>query len=453
MVLDDGRLVVAHAGMKEAYQGRSSARVRDFALFGETTGETDEYGLPVRVDWAADYRGARRRRLRPHHGARAAVGERDDRHRHRLRLRWPADGAALARARAGLGPGRADLLRARAPGRLRTPTRRRRRDGRRSARRRASTTRADRALPARPHGRRRQARDRDAASRAPSAIREENAAAAIEVMSRFAIDPRWLVYLPPTMAPCATSRAADLLEHPDQAFDEFAAAGVAEVVCEEKHMGSRAIVVVCRDEEAAAPPLRRRRRRDRRDLHPHRPPVLRRAPPSARMRSPGSATAVGAAGLWEELETDWLVLDCELLPWSAKALGLIREQYASVGAAARAGLSGSIATLERAAERGLDVGELDRRRALAARPGRALRRRLPPLRLAGRAASPTCASRRSTCSPPRARPSSSASTPGTSSAATASPPRAPTGSAAPTAASSTSPTTPPAPPRPPGGRR
>ena len=43
--------------MKEAYQGRSSGRVRDFALFGETTGETDEFGLPVRLQWAGDYRG------------------------------------------------------------------------------------------------------------------------------------------------------------------------------------------------------------------------------------------------------------------------------------------------------------------------------------------------------------------------------------------------------------
>ncbi len=56
-VLDGGRLVVAHAGMKEAMQGRGSGPVREFALFGETTGETDEFGLPVRYDWAAEYRG------------------------------------------------------------------------------------------------------------------------------------------------------------------------------------------------------------------------------------------------------------------------------------------------------------------------------------------------------------------------------------------------------------
>ena len=56
-VFDDGRLVVAHAGMKAEMQGRGSAKVRDFALFGETTGETDEFGLPVRYNWAAEYRG------------------------------------------------------------------------------------------------------------------------------------------------------------------------------------------------------------------------------------------------------------------------------------------------------------------------------------------------------------------------------------------------------------
>ncbi len=43
--------------MKDEYQGRASARVRDFCLYGETTGETDEWGLPVRSNWAASYRG------------------------------------------------------------------------------------------------------------------------------------------------------------------------------------------------------------------------------------------------------------------------------------------------------------------------------------------------------------------------------------------------------------
>ena len=82
-------------------------------------------------------------------------------------------------------------------------------------------------------------------------IREENAAAALEVMSRFAADPRWLIYLPPTMSPCETSREPSLLEHPAEAFAYYRGEGVPRVVCEEKHMGSRAVVVVCRDERTA----------------------------------------------------------------------------------------------------------------------------------------------------------------------------------------------------------
>ena len=53
--------------------------------------------------------------------------------------------------------------------------------------------------------------------------------------------------------------------------------------------------------------------------------------------------AVGTAGLWDELDTGWLLLDCELLPWSAKAEDLLRHQYAAVGAAARAALPAAVA--------------------------------------------------------------------------------------------------------------
>lgn len=68
--------------------------------------------------------------------------------------------------------------------------------------------------------------------------------------------------------------------------------------------------------------------------------------------------AVNSAGLWEELETDWLLLDAELLPWSAKAEDLLRNQYAAVGAAARSALPAATSVLEAAAARGLDVGAL-----------------------------------------------------------------------------------------------
>ena len=55
--LDGGALVIAHAGIKEDMLGNDSREIRAFCLYGETSGETDEFGLPVRYHWAAEYRG------------------------------------------------------------------------------------------------------------------------------------------------------------------------------------------------------------------------------------------------------------------------------------------------------------------------------------------------------------------------------------------------------------
>ncbi len=56
-ILDDGALIIAHAGLKEEFHGVESNASRAFALFGERTGENDETGRPIAVDWAADYAG------------------------------------------------------------------------------------------------------------------------------------------------------------------------------------------------------------------------------------------------------------------------------------------------------------------------------------------------------------------------------------------------------------
>jgi protein phosphatase len=56
-VLDAGRLVVAHGGLKEHMHGRETERIRAFAMYGDTTGEFDAWGMPVRLDWAEHYRG------------------------------------------------------------------------------------------------------------------------------------------------------------------------------------------------------------------------------------------------------------------------------------------------------------------------------------------------------------------------------------------------------------
>jgi protein phosphatase len=166
-------------------------------------------------------------------------------------------------------------------------------------------------------------------------IREENATAALEIMSRFAANPKWLVYLPPTMSPSETTKREGYLEHPPEAFTYYRNQGITHVVCEEKHMGSRAVVVLCRTPDAA-----RRRfgvvgddvgiiytRTGRRFFDDG---ILERELLSMLGR------AMDASSAWDRLATDWVVLDCELMPWSAKSQALIRQQYAAVGAAAGA---------------------------------------------------------------------------------------------------------------------
>jgi protein phosphatase len=187
-------------------------------------------------------------------------------------------------------------------------------------------------------------------------VREENTAAALEVMSRFAANPKWLIYLPPTMSPTETSQRDRLLEHPAEAFAYFRENGVRRVVCQEKHMGSRAVVILCRDEAVAVSRFgidgdgagiiyTRTGRRFFED----------RAVEAELLEHLRAACT--AANFWDEFQSDWFCFDCELMPWSAKAQDLLKNQYAAVGSAAKAGLDAAVAVLEQSASR-LDVNEL-----------------------------------------------------------------------------------------------
>ncbi len=180
-------------------------------------------------------------------------------------------------------------------------------------------------------------------------VREENAVAALEVMSRFAVDPHWLIYLPPTMAPPETCKSGDFLEHPRETFAYFRHQEVPRVICQEKHMGSRAVVVLCRDSEVAR----------RRFGVPAGDGVIHTRTGRPFFSEPGLETEVldrlrGAmerSGLWGRLETDWVCLDTEIMPWSAKAQELLRLQYAPTGASARASVSAAIDALRRSSPR------------------------------------------------------------------------------------------------------
>ena len=344
-VLDDGNLVVAHAGMKQEMQGRGSGRVRDFALYGETTGETDEFGLPVRHDWASEYRGAAtvvyghtpvpepewlNRTVNIDTGCVFGGKLTALRYPEREFVSVPAAQSYCEPARPFLPPeDQAPALSAQQAHDQVLD---------------AEDVLGKRIVPTRLRGN--------------VTIREENAAAALEVMSRFAADPRWLIYLPPTMSPCETSGEAGLLEHPAEAFAYYRGQGAPQVVCEEKHMGSRAVVIVCRDEAAA----RERFGVAAGDLGIVTTRTGRRFfnDPDLECRFLERVRdALSVADVWGKLETSWACLDCELMPWSAKAQELLRTQYAAVGAAGSASLPRAVSALERAAGR-LDAEDRDK---------------------------------------------------------------------------------------------
>ena len=334
---DDGNLVVAHAGMKEEMAGRGSGKVRDFALYGETTGETDEFGLPVCWNWAAEYRGKAivvyghtpvpepewlNRTINIDTGC--VFGGR------LTALRYPEKELVSAPAAATYSEPAKPFL----PEEVAAPAL-------------TAQQRQDELLDIEDVLGKRIVQTRLARN---VTIREENAIAALEVMGRFAANPKWLVYLPPAVSPSETAGDPELLEHPAEAFGYYRQAGVPTVICEEKHMGSRAVVVICRDEDVA-----RRRfgavdegigacytRTGRRffDDDEVEGELLTRV-----------RDAAERSELFERLETDWLLIDCELMPWSAKAQELLRRQYAAVGAAARLGLSETVAALDAASGR------------------------------------------------------------------------------------------------------
>lgn len=335
-VLDDGKLVVAHAGMKEEMQGRGSGGVREFALYGETTGEMDEFGLPVRYNWAADYRGS----------ANVVYGHTPVPEPEWLNrtvcidtgcvfggkltaLRYPErEFVSVAAQRVYCEPSRPFLP----PVLSAELSAQHQQDDYLDADdvlgKRIIATRLQRNV----------------------TIREENATAALEVMSRFAANPKWLIYLPPTMSPCETSSRAGLLEYPEQAFAYYRQQGVAQVICEEKHMGSRAVVVVCRDAVIA---------RERFGIADGETGIIytrtgRRFFGDASLESAlleRIRGAMTACNFWEQFQTGWACLDCELLPWSAKAQELLRSQYAAVGSAGRGALPKAVEALAAAAKR------------------------------------------------------------------------------------------------------
>lgn len=335
-VLDGGRLVVSHAGILEEMQGRGSGAVRSFCLYGETTGEIDEFGLPIRHNWANEYRGQ----------AMVVYGHTPVPHAEWLNRTINIDtGCVFGGRLTALRYPEQELV--------------------------AVAAKETYYEPVRPIGyflpSKTAQQDHDdvlhiedvtgkriiqTRLRNNLTIREDESIAALEIMSRFAIDPRWLIYLPPTMSPCATSSLPEFLEYPTEAFAYYRSRQIDKVVCEEKHMGSRAVLVVCKDTETAI---------SRFGAVENQLGVCYTRTGRPFFGQPELEHAflervnacLTQTGFWDKFDTRWVCLDCELMPWSAKAQALVKDQYAAVGAAATAALPFAEGALSQAAERGL----------------------------------------------------------------------------------------------------
>jgi protein phosphatase len=326
-IFDGGRLVVSHAGIKEKYQGRSSGYVRQFCLYGETTGETDEYGFPVRLPWANEYRGK----------ALVVYGH------------IPSPEAQVLNNTACIDTGcvfGGNLSAYRYP------------------EKEIVQVKAKQVYYAsvKPFLDKTSANDDmlniddvlgqkflNTRLRRSIKINAENSCAALELMSRFAADPHWLIYLPPTMSPCETSALDGYLEYPNEAFGYYKTHGVGKVVCEQKHMGSRAVIVLCKDRETAIKRLGvsdnsfgiiyTRTGRHFFDDTETENEILKRL-----------QNVLSSSSFWNDFNTDWVCIDAELMPWSAKAQALLKEQYAPVGRAGRNGLAMAANAIRNAAK-------------------------------------------------------------------------------------------------------
>jgi len=337
-VFDNGRLVVAHAGLKEEMQGRGSGAVRSFCMYGETTGETDEFGLPVRFNWASEYRGK----------AMVVYGHTPVPEAQWLNRTIDIDtGCVFGGKLSALRYPEEEIVFVNAMQVYAEPAR-------------PLNWKANMALS-------HQHEHDDVLDiddvigkriistrlRNNVTVREENSIAALEVMSRFALNPKWLIYLPPTMSPSETSELEGYLEHPIEALNYFKSQGIEKVVCEEKHMGSRAILIVCKDVET----VRTRFGIENEGIGVCYTRTGRNFFTDSELEVQfidRVNKALTNADFWARFNTDWVCLDAELMPWSAKAQALLKDQYASVGAAASAALTSAVDVLSQTASRNIE---------------------------------------------------------------------------------------------------
>lgn len=338
-LLDGGRLVVAHAGMKEHYIGRLGEKVRSFALFGDTTGEVDSYGLPVRNDWAQGYQGR----------ALVVYG-----HTPTLEVRFVNNtvcvdtGCVFGGQLSALRYPEKELVSVRAAQVYFTP------------RRPLETTTPRPVAPWR-------LALEDTLHKepllvpmlsTPLVLSPSVMQPTLELLSRFCVDPRWLITLPPTMSPPDWSARPDWLERPEEAFAFYQVQKLEEVICQEKHQGLRCLMVVCEQPGVAVerfglgtPSWGRMYTRLGR-------PILT-SPELEQETLRRLSQGLKEAGIFEALSSSWVLLDGELVNWNRRRETVWGSALPHTLQAGLTGMGRGLELLAQAQARGVPVERLE----------------------------------------------------------------------------------------------
>ncbi len=297
-IVDDGRLVVAHAGINEFLQGRESGAVRSFCLYGDTNGKKYPSGMPVRLNWADKYRG----------DALVVYGH------------VAVTKAELVNNTMDIDTGcvfGGELTALRYPsGELaQIPARKV------YAQKRTPMTRLYRNLSIQ-HiegvelNRTTLTTDRRIVTHLNRniSVKSNQLTVAFDKISTSELAPNWLVYIPPsTLQISPTEIEQDFLEHPNMMFSFYKKKGLQRVICQEKHSGKRALTIICKNEAAA---------QERFKVEGGSIGVCynREGFPFFKEKKieqdfiTDLQKAITATNLWEELDTDWILLEGQIIP-------------------------------------------------------------------------------------------------------------------------------------------
>lgn len=336
LVLDGGALTVAHAGLKESMQGRQSGEVKSFCLYGETTGESDEFGLPVRHNWAGEYEGS----------SVVVYGH------------TPVPEAIWQNQTINIDTG---CVFGGALSALRFPERE------------IVSVPANKVHcePKRPLAMNLPVIGKDEATDSVNferiagrnlvttrynyfvTIKDSSSPPIVEFLEIGGLNPRWMIYLPPRLSPTKSSSLPGYLEHTSEAFTYYAKKGLEHVLVEEMHGGEAVTVVIAKDEVQAS-----KRFGVKKECfgiainskgHPYFKNKLQEQEFLRQFRK-----VLDQLDLWGSLESDWFCITGEMTPGSRNWQEL-STNYERISAATSSSLQAREEALKVALEAGLDV--------------------------------------------------------------------------------------------------